>query len=230
MNTVATNSLQILSSALDEWVRRKRQIESENTSHGTCFNPLSIIPVSEKIHSKILGDLLNPKGGHGQGNLFLLDFLDHLKVPNPEKGEWSVSVEEGRVDVMLWRHDPSSVVIIENKAKGAVDQRNQLYRYWHENIYSWKPHLDYQSEDVRANYKLIYMPADGGKWPEWHSLIRPNYLNECNPRYERLPISCERLLFAEFGELLKSKSLPSVPESNQRLRSFLNFYIEMWTI
>lgn len=230
MEPTETNSLQLLSDCLVQWLVRKKSNEESNTLQGASFNPLNLIPIKETTHSRILGDILNPRGSHGQGCLFLKLLLVHLDVPNPDQGDWQVSVEEGRVDVMIWRREPNSVILIENKARGAVDQQNQLYRYWHENIYWWKPDLDYESPEVRANYKLIYMPADDSKWPEKHSVSRPDYLKDINPRYKQVPIKCQRLLFAEFGELLRSKALPAVPETNHRLLSFLSFYIEIWTI
>jgi PD-(D/E)XK nuclease superfamily len=226
METELPENLQLLSGCLEAWISAKEKLDCENKNHGTGFNPLSLIPINEKTHSKILGDLLKPHGTHGQGALFLNAFLSHLGVPNPEQGSWHVSVEEARVDVMLWRRDPASVILIENKAKGAVDQDNQLYRYWHENIYTWKPELNYQEADVQNNFKLIYMPADDNKCPSDQSLSRPDYLAEINTKYSKVPLKFERCTFGQIGEIFR---LLSIPTSNERLRAFLDFYIEHWT-
>ncbi len=227
MEPAATNSLQHTSECLHRWLLLKREIEESNTRHGTSFNPLNLIPVSETTHSRILGDLLNPKGSHGQGSLFLNVFLDHLDVPNPEEGEWQTSVEEGRVDVMLWRQEPPSVILIENKAKGAVDQLNQIYRYWHEQVYSWKPTLEYGQDEVQKSFRLIYMPADGSRRPEEQSLRRPDNLKDFNPHAE-VPIQYERIPFSDLADLLQRKALRHIPDTNQRVSAFLNFYIEHW--
>lgn len=48
---------------------------------------------------------------------------------------WTVTAEKGRVDILLKRTHPHSVIIIENKSNYANDQENQLYRYWHQEIY-----------------------------------------------------------------------------------------------
>jgi hypothetical protein len=43
-----------------------------------CLIRLLGIEELEKTHSRILADLLNPQGTHGQGRLFLEGFLDHI--------------------------------------------------------------------------------------------------------------------------------------------------------
>src|SRR5207248_3128712 len=107
-----------------------------NRQHGTGFNALSRFKINETAHSRIIGDLLNPLGSHGQGDLFLEPFLRFLEIPDPERGTWAITVETGRVDIMLWREKPlRSAVIIEHKSNNAGDQPNQIYRYWYYQLY-----------------------------------------------------------------------------------------------
>lgn len=60
---------------------------------------------------------------HGQGNSFLQLFLKHIGLDTQDGDEWIFTAEAGRVDVMLKRFHPSSVVIIENKSNWAGDQQ-----------------------------------------------------------------------------------------------------------
>jgi hypothetical protein len=96
------------------------------------FSSFLFIPSRETTLSKILACLLDPKGAHGQGALFLRGFLDLLD------GEWKTmdcrgaevrteeSVEEGRLDVRIQMG--GLAVVIENKP-WAGDQDRQLERY-----------------------------------------------------------------------------------------------------
>lgn len=48
------------------------------------FRLLGITTDEVRTHSALLADLLNPRGTHGQGSLFLATFLQHCqqKCPN----------------------------------------------------------------------------------------------------------------------------------------------------
>ena len=113
--------------------KTKTQQIVKNTS--SDLNVYKIFNIPEVIHSKILGDFLSPIGVHGQGNFFLKRFLEKLGIENPSQGTWRVSVERGNIDILLKRNCPKSIIVIENKSNWAVDQNNQLYRYWHQEMY-----------------------------------------------------------------------------------------------
>src|SRR5690606_34578014 len=98
-------------------------------------------------------------GDHGEGPLFLHSFLEHIGIEEPKCGEWRVTIEAGRVDILLVRKNPLSVVIVENKARGAVDQPSQLYRYWFNEIFKRAPKLDYADVAINRRFKIIYAPA-----------------------------------------------------------------------
>ena len=220
--------LQQANAFLDDWLQAKVRLQEANEKLGTAFNPLSLIPLKETTHSRIIGELLNPHGNHGQGRLFLECFLNHFKVPEPEIGDWSVSVEEGHVDIMLWREKPMrSVVLIENKSNDAKDQPNQIYRYWHQQIYLWDPHLDYQDPLVRRSFRVIYLPADRSKAPAPHSLERPADWEHFNPA-PRVPFPHETFAFSELVTLWQREVITRIPTTNIRLIAFLNFYHEHW--
>jgi hypothetical protein len=116
---------------------------------GERFNLFSIIGSWEATHSNILAELLNPKGSHGQGDVFLRHFLEllcglteqakELETTNFsfDFGRVEVSTEfrigyvtsdsGGRIDLLI-REGDRARIIIENKIN-AVEQPNQLKRY-----------------------------------------------------------------------------------------------------
>jgi hypothetical protein len=224
--------LGLIEEVVADWIEIQNRIKESNRSDGAAFNPLSRLKIKETAHSRILGDLLNPFGSHGQGALFLEAFLRFLEIPEPDKGPWNVTVEAGRVDIMLWREKPvKSAIIIENKSNNAGDQPNQIYRYWHHQLYLWDPPFwDSKLEpdqDLRHRlYHVVYLPTDGGKSPSPHSLERPAHWETVNP-HERVPLACQTLSLSALLELWLRKS-PLIPSTNIRLRVFLAQYQELW--
>lgn len=220
------SALKLLDGVLVAWLATEKKLARENATIGTGFNPLACIPIKEPVHSKIMGDFLNPKGSHGQGRLFLDCFLEMLDVPNPTAGNWRVSTESCRVDIMLWREFPAAKIIIENKVKDAQDQLNQIYRYWHQQMHLWKPD-HWRDESTQRSFRLIYLPVDESKAPAPHSLERPvDWGDEINT-HRSVPLRCETV---PLPALLKRwrEALDHVPESNQRLRVFFHLYQELW--
>ncbi len=219
---------------LDDWILNRNRFAETNRLTGTNFNPLPRLKINETMHSRILGDLLDPNGTHGQKNLFLLPLLEELGIPYPEDGLWHVTVEAGRVDILIWREPPrQSAVIIENKSNGAVDQPNQIYRYWHQEMFLWKPELWESTDEAKVgerkrNFHVVYLTTGGGKSPESHSMERPVGLATVN-HFERVPLEpCTRSL-AELIALWEKNAIPRIPPENHRLRSFLSQYQELWT-
>ena len=166
---------------IDEWLSAKSKSEASNKEFGTLFNPLALVPLRETIHSRIIGELLNPHGDHGQRALFLQCLLRYLEIPEPNVGEWWLTCEEDRIDLKLERTAPASVILIENKANDAEDRPNQLYRYWHRQVYRRYPKLAYDHVQTRRSYRIIYLSRDGKKMPEPHSLTRPDGWKGINP-------------------------------------------------
>src|SRR6266487_2142717 len=66
---------------LSAWMATKRELDQANWTQGDLFDPLQSIEIGETAHSALLGDLLNPRGSHGQGGLFLESFLRLIEVP-----------------------------------------------------------------------------------------------------------------------------------------------------
>ena len=93
-------------------------------------------------HSAFLGELLDPKGSHAKGNLFLRLFLESVDNNTIHLEKASVILEKhigkrddakllgGRVDIYITDHVNS--ICIENKIY-AADQNVQLQRYCNHN-------------------------------------------------------------------------------------------------
>ncbi len=90
------------------------------------------------LHSKFIAELLNPKGKHDQGNLFLDLFLEDFEIENINSLTSKVYAEfyigalskdqkrGGSIDILI--DDGINCVKIENKIY-AAEQHNQLLRY-----------------------------------------------------------------------------------------------------
>ena len=215
---------------ISSWKVLKDEQKKLNRSEGHLFNPLFLMGIGETKHSELLGYLLKPWEGHGYGDEFLMSFLHMLEVAEPELGNWEISVERGRIDLLLKRDNPRSVVIIENKSNDADDQQHQLYRYWHKAIH--EPHQialeDYSKEEVRESFKIIYLPSGEHKTPEDQSLRCPREWKQAHPDLpERLPLDYELKTFNQDVAGWLDDLMPLVEPTNIRLRTYLMFYQEL---
>lgn len=107
--------------------------------HFNLFQVLGIGHYEVKTHSPILAELLNPKGRHGQGAVFLDLFLTKLDIDKTAFNPVSTRVETeryigpktettgGRIDIVV-EDGIRRRILIENKIN-ADDQENQLLRY-----------------------------------------------------------------------------------------------------
>ena len=206
---------------------------------GKGFKPLDYFYIGEREHSQILADLLSPTGTHGYKTLFLNEFLTHLEIPNlSENDHWEIWAEAGRVDVLLKRRHPFSVIIIENKSNNARDQDNQLYRYWFQEIYWPLRHnrdYDYKARDtylvpeIRQRYRVIYLATNEAKVPSNLSLAKPDW-KELDPGLpDTMPIEYEVRIYGEFIKTWLGACLPQISDPNHRLRGFIQTYIDYWT-
>lgn len=141
-----TNTIDLLDSITT--IRKKHNEIAEAT--GENFNIFSVLNLQNSevgLHSRLIGELLNPKGSHNQGGIFLKLFLQETLKENDLK-EYSeteiknatVVVEEnignivddydkgGRIDLVIKFHNNKKEIVIENKI-WADDQPKQLWRY-----------------------------------------------------------------------------------------------------
>lgn len=196
--------------------------EGKNINVFSLWNSFS--GITEPIHSKILQFLLSPHNMHGQGNLFINLLLKRINVDFIENEEWISTAEKGRVDIMLKRYSPHSIIIIENKSNGAEDQPSQLYRYWFENIHRTNDDLCPEFYAQHQEYKILYLVPNKYKYVSSNSLHRPSYLSETMPDY--LPLTPIVWSFEEEVSEWLNDCISSLPEENTPLRNLLNQYKE----
>lgn len=169
--------------ALTEHYKRIDYITGEN------FNVFRIVGLESsevKMHSALLAELLNPRGSHGRGDVFLKLFIEMFcfKGNLLDSGSCQVSVEKhaglingdytygGRIDIIIM-DKCGHRIIIENKIH-ADDQFQQLVRY---NNYDENADLIYltlrgdePSEESRGhleeglNYRCISYAHDIVTW------------------------------------------------------------------
>jgi hypothetical protein len=120
----------------------KRHSESLARATGERFNVFEILGIGHyevKTHSPMLGALLDPKGHHGQGGVFLRLFLDRFGITDFDAGSETAKLHleyyigqvnensGGRIDIVV-EDGKGSTIFVENKIY-AADQENQLKRY-----------------------------------------------------------------------------------------------------
>lgn len=121
-----------------------KECELEKIQSGESFNIFSILDMERnenKTHSRFLSELLNPKGSHLKGNVFLKLFLETINHDSPKDFEeatvitnhyiGNVNLEKttgGFIDIYIESKSRKNAITIENKIY-AEDQESQIERY-----------------------------------------------------------------------------------------------------
>jgi len=149
-------------SLLEDVYRNRLQYDEEILLKGGNFNLFKILNLKTnevRTHSAFLGELLKPYGEHGQGDIFLKEFLACLNINDFNSDHAIVEIEwyigrisedkkkGGFIDILI-KDNKRNAIIIENKIH-ASDQENQLLRY-----------KNYAEEEF-SNYVLLYLTLDG---------------------------------------------------------------------
>lgn len=113
-----------------------RQEVARQTASGEAFNLFRIAKIERaevNTHSAMIAELLNPKGSHGMGVLFLQLMLHQMGISHScslteasVRKEQSFSYGKGRVDIAI--HLRNHLILIENKID-ARDGFEQLKHY-----------------------------------------------------------------------------------------------------
>ncbi|MDB6019689.1 MAG: hypothetical protein JWR19_4178 [Pedosphaera sp.] len=140
MQTSATPTSQRILELLQFAEAERRHAETLARATGEHFNIFKILGIGHyevRTHSPILGDLLNPKGSHGQGDTFLRLFINQLDVKDFDPASARLELEYhigtvtdksgGRIDIVILDGN-GHAIFIENKIY-AGDQEKQLQRY-----------------------------------------------------------------------------------------------------
>lgn len=208
------------------------KIAEDNRLNSVGLNVIKMFSPGETMHSYLLAYFLDPNESHGQKNLFLSVFLEKIGIEqkNDRKDKWLVTAERGRIDILLKRNYPHSVVIIENKSNFAIDQQNQLYRYWYQEIY--KPIKDRTTDNSCLDtpsseyFQLIYLAPETWKVPTENSLTRPDGWDEHLPL--KVPMKPIHIQFRQFIVEWLTECLIKLPPNNYRILEFTKQYIEFW--
>lgn len=158
-------NLQKLLSEINFILNKENERKAEKRANGDDFNIFPILRKShdeEHLHSAFLAELLNPKGSHGQKDVFLKAFL---KVCLPDYNENTITedtkvyteryigqinedkTEGGCLDVLI--ENNTSAIVLENKIY-AQDQKNQLLRY-----------SNFANKNFAGKFQIIYLTLDG---------------------------------------------------------------------
>ena len=210
---------------LFNWYEKEQKDIEQNEKDSHNFNILRLFPIGETMHSKLLKLLLDPKGEHGQGNLFLLLFLESIGIKEPSQGIWKVTTEESNIDLLIKRDDPPSIIIIENKSNWARDQPNQLYRYWYSTIYKVTNNFDPYYYKLNINNFIIIYLCPYGKMYERQSIAKPEGFMKKLP--EIIPMDIKILTFKENIDYWIKKCIENIPPLNHRMREYLKQYQEI---
>lgn len=135
--------------------KRQREIDKRLA---TGFNVLRLIEPDENKLSDLVKNLLDPKGTHGQGDVFLRLLLDQLGLGDHaasadkavvEREAWTFGITRfrRRIDVLV---RAEVLVAIENKLD-SLEQKDQVKDYLE--------HLQHETGDRR--YCLIYLTPNG---------------------------------------------------------------------
>ena len=144
--------------------RRAEQAEKQqgrlDKRQATGFNVFDLIKPDENKLSDVLKRLLDPKGAHGQGDLFLRLLFEQLQLGSDQKLTKSAKVQteapthgilkyRRRMDVFI---EAGVLLAIENK----LDSLDQEYQ-----VKDYLDHLRYCTKRSRKKYLLIYLTPNG---------------------------------------------------------------------
>lgn len=142
------------------------QAEAEEIGSAPWYNVFLLLGVytdEDKTHTPMLANLLNPKGSHGQGALFLEAFLAHCRTKpgftapqgHISASNWVVQTQRctplGIIDLVLIAPELRYMIAIENKLL-AGEQERQLDRY-----YKWMRSL----RDCYPHQTLVFLTPEG---------------------------------------------------------------------
>ena len=211
-----------------------RHVEALAKATGERFNIFQILGIGHReviTHSPILGELLNPKGSHGQGPIFLKLFLTYLEKNFQIHAdfdlksakvdlEYSIAkIDErsgGRIDILI-SDSSGSPIIIENKIY-AADQDNQLERY---RTYRQKAYLLYLTLDGKlpSNYSVGDLEKIQCKCVSYEKDIL-TWLKECRKEAACLPNVRETI--TQYINLIKDLTNQSTNMNDDLIKKIVN--------
>ena len=178
-----TKNIKALLSGTRKVVKHHNNLKIAKGEHFNLFSVLDIETKENKTHSAFLAELLNPKGSHKKGAIFLNHFLTEISHQNNLKlrksnanflttEKTSVKIEKfigdvklyeditekhkssgGRIDIYL-KDTTNNIISLENKIH-AKDQKAQIQRYYnHKKSKNIVYYLTLMGEEPHNNSKL----------------------------------------------------------------------------
>src|SRR5690606_24056633 len=185
---------------LSSYLTFSRKVSNQK---GENFNLISLLNMERdevRTHSRIIGELLNPEGTHGQGNTFLKIFFKQYDVVDFNVDNYSLYLEYsigkindgvgGRIDIFL-QDNQGNNIIIENKVD-AGETNNQLKRYRNTYPNTKIFYLTLFEEEIDEKLKCINITYE-------NDIV--NWLENCRKESIDLPVLREAL--AQYLYLIK---------------------------
>lgn len=155
------------------------------------YNVFDVLETKEVKHSKFIASLLDPKGLHYQGDLFLREFVNACGVSYFGLDTSNAQVFREYENIDIYITDGNKHIIIENKILYAKDQDKQIYRYI-ETIKNENSSLD------NDGILVLYLTPNDGKTPSQKSLngfeIKDGFLEKDNDKIRYKHIVCDHIL------------------------------------
>jgi hypothetical protein len=194
----------------------RKEWTDDRRSKAPDFRIFSFFRLREPTLSLIMKGLLDPNGTHGQGRLFLEEFLrtvqDRAKVRVPiflyikEKDpklcpEFRLKDGRGKLDLYLEFPGPYAIGV-EIKPYGAPEQKDQLERY-----------RQGLKEIAKEHFFLLYLPDNDAK----PSSIDPGVVAELERKGQYAK--------SRFGDFVKSWIRPCMSGLPERVKYFLEEFM-----
>lgn len=136
-------------------IRIKQEKKSLKKEEFNIFKLLRKPHDEVRLHSRFLYTLLNPKGNHNKGNIFLNIFLETIGITQFDTKNSQVYYEKYNIDILIVAGERA--ILIENKIY-AHDGNGQLCKYYHKlkSVGKKEIHIVYLSLDRQGpkNYSL----------------------------------------------------------------------------
>jgi hypothetical protein len=200
--------------------KAERQWQHIAATDAPDFRAVSVISPNENRLSKVIAELLNPKGTHGQGALFLKLFLETLKkldLSGVEKARvrcecctYTIARQKRRIDILVEGQNAAWGIGIENKP-WAGEQDMQLADYATDltNRYGRNFALlrlaGYESDPTSMDAQTCQQLSAEGQFCTWlyHGQFF-DWLNQCHERCQSARVKnfideLRRYIAVEFG-------------------------------
>jgi hypothetical protein len=192
------------------------------------LNILEQLQPSEPQHSKIIGSLLDPDGGHGFRDLFLREFInivvDDTNFLYDGKEKWYITIEKSRFDISIRNKSGTKIIIIENKSNWADDRPNQLYRYWLKGIY--KTQYMFEKHGIPHFSKIIYLSPSYEKNYSRQTITRPEAEDKKYP--DEIPQGIIKTVFFEDQIVLWLEKCMALLDKTDDLFFYIKQYKDFW--